>query len=260
MRRMSKLQQIRNHPHSKESGSVRIFLCVYVCARSCLSIWGWKNQTSWAEDNGSPPMGGQSKTDYLLQSRFVKGSQSWIFIGRIDVEAETLILWPPDAKSWLIWKDPDAGKDWRWEEKEMTEKEMVGWHHWLSGHGFGWTLVGDGQGGLACCSPWGRKASDTAEQLNWTELNWGTWVYFLGFLSCCSSVQFSCSVMADSLQPHGLHSRLPCPSPTPGAYKNMSIESMMPSSHLILCCPLLLLHSIFPSIRVFSNESILCIR
>ena len=167
MRRMSKLQQIRNHPHSKESGSVRIFLCVYVCARSCLSIWGWKNQTSWAEDNGSPPMGGQSKTDYLLQSRFVKGSQSWIFIGRIDVEAETLILWPPDAKSWLIWKDPDAGKDWRWEEKEMTEKEMVGWHHWLSGHGFGWTLVGDGQGGLACCSPWGRKESDTTERLNW---------------------------------------------------------------------------------------------
>ena len=67
-----------------------------------------------------------------------KGNQSWIFIGRTDVEAP--ILWPPDAKSWLIRKDPDAGKDWGQEEKGMTEDEMVGWHHWLSGHGFGWTL------------------------------------------------------------------------------------------------------------------------
>ena len=100
-----------------------------------------------------------------------KGSQSWIFLGRTDVEAETPILWPPDAKSWLIWKDPDAGKDWRQEEKRMTEDEMAGWHHWLSGHGFGWTPgVGDGQGGLAYCSSWGRKESDTTEWLNWTEL------------------------------------------------------------------------------------------
>ena len=67
-------------------------------------------------------------------------------------------------------KDPDAGEDWREEEKGMTEDEMVGWHHWLDGHGFGWTLgVGDGQGGLTCCSSWGRKESDTTEQLNWTE-------------------------------------------------------------------------------------------
>ena len=100
-----------------------------------------------------------------------KRNQSWIFIGRTDVEAETPILWPPDAKNWLIWKDPDAGKDWRQEEKGMTEDEMVGWHHTLNGHEFGWTLgVGDGQGGLACCSPWGRKESDTTEWLNWTEL------------------------------------------------------------------------------------------
>ena len=99
-----------------------------------------------------------------------KGNQSWIFIGRTDVEAETPILWPPDAKSWLIGKDLDAGKDWGQEEKGTTEDEMVGWHHRLNGHGFGWTLgVGDGQGGLVCCSPWGCKQSDTTEQLNWTE-------------------------------------------------------------------------------------------
>ena len=96
-----------------------------------------------------------------------KGNQSRVFIGRTDVEAETPILWPPDAKSWLIWKDPDAWKDWG-QEKGMTEDEMVGWHHWLNGHEFGWTLgVGDGQGGLACCCLWGRKESDMTEQLNW---------------------------------------------------------------------------------------------
>ena len=76
-----------------------------------------------------------------------KGDKSWVFIGRIDDDAETPILWPPDAKSWLIWKDPDAGKDWGQEEKGMTEDEMVGWHHWLNGHVFGQTPeVGDGQG------------------------------------------------------------------------------------------------------------------
>ena len=99
-----------------------------------------------------------------------EGNQSWIFIGSIDAEAETPTLWPPDAKNRLIGKDPDAGKDWRW-EKGMTEDEMVGWHHRLNGHGFGWTPgVGDGQGGLVCCSPWCHKELDTAEQLNWTEL------------------------------------------------------------------------------------------
>ena len=77
------------------------------------------------------------------------------------------------AKSWLIWKDPDAGKDWEQEEKGTAENEMVGWHHRLHGHEFGWTLgVADGQGGLACCNSWGRKELDTDERLNWTELNW----------------------------------------------------------------------------------------
>ena len=102
-----------------------------------------------------------------------KGGQSWVLIGRTDVEAETPILWPPDVKRWLIWKDLDVGKDWGQEEKGTTEDEMVGWHHRLNGHGFGWTPgVGDGQEGLACCGSWGRKESDTTEQLHWTD--WDT--------------------------------------------------------------------------------------
>ena len=102
-----------------------------------------------------------------------KGNQSWIFIGSTDAEAETPILWPPDAKNWLIWKDPDAGKDWRQEEMGMTEEEMVGWHHQLNGHEFEQAPgVGDGQENLTCCSPWGCKETETTEQLNWTELIW----------------------------------------------------------------------------------------
>ena len=99
-----------------------------------------------------------------------KGVQSWIFIERTDVEAETPILWPPHANSWLIGKDPDAGRDWGQEEKGTTKDKMAGWHHWLDGHEFEWTLcVGDGQGGLACCDSCGHKESDTTEYLNWTE-------------------------------------------------------------------------------------------
>ena len=106
-----------------------------------------------------------------IQPVHPKGDQSWVFIGRTDVEAETPIHWPPDAKSWLIGKDPDAGKDWGQEEKGTTKDEMVGWHHRLGRHGFGWILeVGDGQGGLSCCGSWGRKESDTTEWLSWTEL------------------------------------------------------------------------------------------
>ena len=87
-----------------------------------------------------------------------RGNQSWIFIGRTDVEAEAPILWPPDVKKWLIGKDPDGRKDWRREEKGMTEDEMVGWHHQLNGHEFEQAPgVGDGQGGPACCNPWGHK-------------------------------------------------------------------------------------------------------
>ena len=106
-----------------------------------------------------------------IQQVHPKGDQSWVFIGRTDVEAETPIPWPPDAESWLFWKNPDAGKDWGQKEKGTTEDEMVGWHHRLNGHGFGWTPgVGDGQGGLACCGSWGHKELDMTEWLNWTEL------------------------------------------------------------------------------------------
>ena len=105
-----------------------------------------------------------------IQPVHPKGDQSWVFIGRTDAEADIPILRPADAKSWLIGKDPDAGKDWRQEEKGTIEDEMVGWHHWLDGHGFGWTPgVGGGQGGLACYGSRDRKESDTTEQLNWTE-------------------------------------------------------------------------------------------
>ena len=96
-----------------------------------------------------------------IQPVHPKGDQSWVFTGRTDVEAETPILWPPHAKSWLIGKDPDAGEDWGQEEKGTTENKMVGWHHQLNGHGFG-----DGQGGLVCCGSWGHKESDTTERLN----------------------------------------------------------------------------------------------
>ena len=102
-----------------------------------------------------------------IQPVHPKENQSWIFIGRTDVEAETPILRPPDAKNWLTGKDPDAGKDWGQREKGMREDEMVVWHHWLNGHEFEQTLrTGDGQGSLACCSPGGHKEWDTTEWLN----------------------------------------------------------------------------------------------
>ena len=106
-----------------------------------------------------------------IQPVHPKGDQSWIFIGRTDAGAETPILWPPDAKNWLIGKDPDAGKDWRQEEKEMTEDEMAEWHHRLDGNETELApKVGNGQGSLACCSPQRDKESNTTERLNWTEL------------------------------------------------------------------------------------------
>ena len=131
-----------------------------------------------------------------------KGNWSWMFIGKTD--AETPTFWLADAKSQLIGKDPDAGKDWGQEEKGKTEDDMAGWHHWLNGHEFGKTPgVGDGQGGLACCSLWGCKELDTTEQLNWTE-----WVYQLGAIQNCilvlfgsptSSYSLSCRVMGNYL-------------------------------------------------------------
>ena len=106
-----------------------------------------------------------------IQPIHSKENWSWVFIGRTDAEAETPILWPCHVKSWLIGKDPDAGRGWGQEEKGMTEDEMAGWHHRLDAHEFEWISgVGDGQGDLACCGSWGCKESETTEQLNWTEL------------------------------------------------------------------------------------------
>ena len=101
-----------------------------------------------------------------------KGNQSWVFIGRTDTEAETSVLWPPDAKNWLIWKDPDAGKDWRQEEKGMTEEEKVGWHHWLNGREF--EQVGNcwwtGKAGVLQYLGLQRVGHDPVTELSWTEL------------------------------------------------------------------------------------------
>ena len=115
--------------------------------------WMSKNWCFWSvvlEKTLDSPLGCKE-----IQPVHPKGNQSRIFIGRTDVEGETPILWPPDAKSWLIWKDPDAGKDWGQEEKGMTEDKMVGWHHWLDGHEFEQALgIGVGQGSLLYGSSW----------------------------------------------------------------------------------------------------------
>ena len=115
-----------------------------------------------------------------IQPVHSKGDQSWVFIGRTDTKAESPVLWPPHAKSWLIGKDSDAGRNWGQEEKGTTEDEMAGWHHWLNGRESEWSPgVGDGQGGLVCCNLWGRKESDTTEWQIWSEpLCLLIWPYF----------------------------------------------------------------------------------
>ena len=129
----------------------------------CKESWAPKNWCFWTmvlEKTLESPLDCKE-----IQPVHPKGNQSWIFIERTDAEAP--ILGSPDVKNWLIWKDPDPGKDWRWEEKGMTEDEIVGCHHRLKEHEFVWTPgFGDGQGGLGCCSPWGHK------ELHKTELNW----------------------------------------------------------------------------------------
>ena len=138
----------------------------------------------------------------VIQPVSPKGNQSWIFTGRTDMEAEAPILWPPDAKSWFIGKDPDAGKDWRQEEKGVTEDEMVGWHHRLDGREFVQAPgVGDGQGGLACCSPWGRKESDMTEWLSW---NLETVWQCLTKLNIYSLCMHACLVASSSLRSYRL--------------------------------------------------------
>ena len=132
--------------------------------------WAPKNWLFWTvmlEKTLESPLGYKE-----IQPVHPRGNQSWILIRSTDAEAEALIIWPPDVKNWLTGKDPAAGKDWRQEEKGLTEDEIVGWHHWLDGHEFEQVPgIGDVQGGLACCSPWGHKESGTTERLNWNELN-----------------------------------------------------------------------------------------
>ena len=128
--------------------------------------WVLKNWCFWTVVLGKTL---ESPLDCKIKPINPKENQSWIFIGRTDAETETPILWSPDAKNWLLGKDPDAGKDWGQEEKGMTEDKMVGWHHQLDGHEFEWTLrVGDEQGGLACCDLWVTE-SDTTKRLNSTD-------------------------------------------------------------------------------------------
>ena len=134
----------------------------------CEESWSPKNWCFWImvlEKTLESPLDCKE-----IQPVHPKRDQSCVFIGRTDAEAETPILWPPHAKSWLIGKDSDAGRDWGHEEKGTTEDEIAGWHHRLNAHEFGWTPgVGDGQGGLECCDSWGSKKSDKTERLNWAE-------------------------------------------------------------------------------------------
>ena len=132
-------------------------------------VWMWEldHKESWASKNWCFLVMVLEKTlECSLDSKEIKpvtpkGNQLQIIIGRADAKAEAPILWPPDGKSWLSGKDPDAGKDWGQEEKRATEDEMVGWYHWLNGHEFEQTLRDtEGQGSLVCCSPWGHRESD----------------------------------------------------------------------------------------------------
>ena len=136
----------------------------------CEESWAPKNWCFWTvvlEKTLESPLDCKE-----IQPVHSEGDQSWDFFGRNDAKAETPILWPPLAKSWLIGIDSDAGRDWGQEEKGTTEDKMAGWHHWLDGHESEWTPgVGDGQGGVACWDSWGHKESDMTEQLNWSELN-----------------------------------------------------------------------------------------
>ena len=136
---------------------VKSFSCghVWMWELDCEESWAPKNWCFWTVTLESP------LDCKEMQPVYPKGGQSWVFFGRTDAKAETPILWPPHAKSWLTGKDPDAGKDWRQEGQRVTEDEMVRWHHQLNGRELGHTRVSsEGQGSLVCCSPWGLKESD----------------------------------------------------------------------------------------------------
>ena len=135
-------------------------------------VWMWEldHKESWVPKNLNCGVGEDPWESLGLQGDPINQSHRksvLIFTGKADAEAETPILWPTDAKNWLLGKDPDAGKDWRQEEKGMTEDEMVGWHHLLNGHESEQALgVCGRQGSMVCCSLWSHKESDTTEQLN----------------------------------------------------------------------------------------------
>ena len=133
----------------------------------CEESWAPKNWCFWTvvlEKTLESPLDCKE-----IQPVHSKGDQSWVFFGRTDAKAETPVLWPPHAKSWLIGKDSDARRDWGQEEKGTTEDEMAGWHHWLNGREFEWTPgVSNGQAGLVCCNSWGHRVGhDWATELNW---------------------------------------------------------------------------------------------
>ena len=164
--------------------SLNIFRCLYKGPSrqgygfSSGHVWMWELdcEESWAQNWCFWTVMLEKTLESPLDCKEIqpvhsKGDQSWVFFGRTDAKAETPILWPSHANSWLIGKDADAGRVWGQEEKGTTEDEMAGWHHWLDRRESEWTPgVGDGQGGLACCSSWGCKESDTTEPLNWTEI------------------------------------------------------------------------------------------
>ena len=166
------IQKQRHYFTNKGSSSQGYgFSCghVWMWELDCEEGWALKIWCFWTVVLEKTP---ESPLDCKeIQPVHSERDQPWDFFGGNDAEAETPILWPPHAKSWLIGKDSDAGKDWGQEEKGMIEDEMDGWHHWLDGYECEWIPgVGDGQGGLACCDSWGCKESDTTERLIWSEV------------------------------------------------------------------------------------------
>ena len=182
---------------------VKTMVSCMVWELDCEEGWALKNWCFWTvvlEKTLASPLDCKE-----IEPVHSKGDQSWVFIGRTDVEAETPVLWPPDAKNWLIGKDPDAGRDWGQEEKGTTEDEMAGWHHRLDGHGFGWTLgVGDGRRpGVLRFVGSQRVRQDWATELNWTDSayklnkqgdNITALMYSFPNLQpvCCSMYSFNC--------------------------------------------------------------------